>query len=152
MPQQLTQWGWSLVILATVVACSESWCDEGRQRIAMTELRETAVAAEKYFDAHGAYPATGPESPISHTALIAALVPKYLSRLPENDPWGQPYGWAASAEHYSLVSFGSDRLPDVTRVVGPHWRRPEKDLVLSDGQWSIYAEGGGCCWCCSECD
>ena len=78
---------------------------------AMGEMRSISTASESYAVDNNVYP--GPIEPIDVVATIAAdLQPIYIRVLPTVDPWGNPYLFWSDTQHYGVVSYGPDGIPD----------------------------------------
>jgi hypothetical protein len=120
-----------------------------RLRQASADLNSIAVALEAY--SRDQQPESRPPRPAARSSYPAAatihdlagmLVPKYLRRFPEVDPWGQSYVYIVTADraHYRLLSGGSDaRIETQSRQIETMPSRtgvsqdPGEDIILQDG-------------------
>lgn len=100
---------------STTPAQSRSLSQEDRQARAMQEIQVLAEALRAYRRDNGAYPVLEVDPAMAFDMVDVAelgevLVPDYLERIPAQDPWGNPYQYAATAEgdHILLLSVGSD--------------------------------------------
>ncbi len=111
-------------------------------RQAMTDIRALTEAVESYAreKADSSYP------PGDFASLGRFLVPKHLEAMPAKDPWGTPYGYAASADgqHYRIACAGADRKfePTSLQIVFSADGRPPKDKVNERLEDDIIAQDG----------
>ena len=105
------------------------YLQQARQRTAMTELRSISDAAEMYFAANGAYPAS-----------LEELEPRYMRRTPTQDPWGAAYSYELAGGEYTVTSYGADQAPGPAPP--PEWADEpyEVDIVMEMGAF-IQAPG-----------
>lgn len=122
-------------------------------RRAMGELRTVGIACESFAVDNNVYP--GPVAPVDAVARIAAdLEPVYIRVVPKLDPWGNPYRYWSDTQHFALVSYGPDGIPDYPYAAwsladwqGLHTGPTTefgKDLVFVTGafaQWPVIAQG-----------
>jgi len=88
---------------------------------AMEELRNVGQALEIYYVDNDTYAAGA-----DWTAMSATLQDEaYMSNVPPNDPWGNPYAFTGEAITYSLTSLGSDGAAGGAGYAA--------DIVYSDG-------------------
>lgn len=90
----------------------------------LAELRctQTVVAVERHRLAHGG---RLPET-------LAALVPTFLQRVPEDPYDGKPVRYQIRANGYSVYSVGTDRKDDGGRRFAPYPNTPEATSETSD--------------------
>jgi hypothetical protein len=80
-------------------------------RRAMGEMRSAGTAVESFAVDNNFYP--GPVQPIDTLARIETdLEPVYIRMLPILDPWGNPYRFWSDTQHYAIVSYGVDGIPE----------------------------------------
>jgi hypothetical protein len=80
-------------------------------RRAMADLRTMGTACESFAVDTNFYP--GPVEPMDVVARIeSSLEPIYIRVLPDLDPWGTPYRFWSDSQHYALVSYGPDGVPE----------------------------------------
>ena len=116
-------------------------------RRAMSEMRSAGTATESFAVDKDVYP--GPVEPIAVATRVAAdLEPIYIKTLPTVDPWGNPYLFWSDTQHYGIVSYGPDGVPEypyanwgLTEFTSLHTGptvRFGQDLLFVDGafvQW-----------------
>ncbi|MCP4661725.1 MAG: hypothetical protein GY856_40505 [bacterium] len=75
---------------------------------------------------------------ISHAAVTALLVPKYLDAVPENDHWGHAYQFALNVDLLGSKVVG-------VRSAGADGRFEGDDYVIGDFPYTEY--NGDIVWC-----
>lgn len=114
--------------------------DRGRQRRAMADMRTIGAAVEAYAVDHLHFPCGGS---VQAAALDEMLVPTYIHRLPNYDPWREAF-WvdlSANGSTYTVYSAGKDHA-----VNKSEWRRGPTtsygaDIVFSFGGFVQWPEG-----------
>lgn len=76
---------------------------------ARAELETIATALEAFRRERGFYVVSDNEG-----ALIDHLSPRYLTHVIRVDPWGQPYLYEGSRDHFTLRSLGPDGQPSTS--------------------------------------
>ena len=105
------------------------YLQQARQKTAMTEMRSLSDANEMYFGANGTY-----------VSSLEELQPRYMRRVPTQDPWGNPYVYELAGGEYTLISYGADEAPGP--AAPPDWTDEpyEVDIILEMGAF-IQAPG-----------
>jgi len=88
---------------------------------AQEELRNVGQALEMYFVDHDTYNAGADWAAMTTTIEADG----YMSNVPQNDPWANPYTFTGAATTYTLTSLGSDKAAGGTGYAA--------DIVYSDG-------------------
>src|SRR5262245_55138039 len=99
-------------IIATIaILALQGALDKSKQRGTMMDMRSMASAIEVYRMDTGLYPANG--LTINQLALI--LIPYETTVVRTQDHWNHAYRYTASADEYSIESFGKDGIdgPDI---------------------------------------
>ncbi|MGV8038548.1 MAG: type II secretion system protein [Thermoanaerobaculaceae bacterium] len=114
--------------------------DRGRQRRAMADLRTIGAAVEAYAVDNLSFP-RGATAEVAE--LEDELVPTYIHRIPDRDPWRQPF-WVDLSESGSSYTVYSG-AKDLT-VLKSGWRRGptttyDADIVFSFGGFVQWPEG-----------
>jgi hypothetical protein len=122
-----------------------------RQKLIMQELRRVGVAIECYAFDERLYP--GPSGGVTALDFLSAyLVPAYIGKLLTVDAWGSEYIYWSNGHHYAVVSYGSDRAPDVDydAVFLQDWAKAKKAICLGTNTDStgdiVWVDGNHCRW------
>jgi len=103
--------------------------DKARQRATMADMRSISRAVEAYLvDNH-----VVPDDAGGVATLAMVLVPYQISIVPQNDHWGNAYGFTSNSfDAYTLESFGKDGAPgaDITYNTRMDFAL---DIVVRDG-------------------
>jgi type II secretion system protein G len=122
-----------------------------KQKRTMADIRAIATAWEARATDMNKYSAAGAtfnfalgQTP-SFSAMILLLTPTYIKSLPQNDGWGDPYGFTMGAEPaqaYSIRSLGKDNKEEgSTYTVGKSTGTFDCDIVYSNGSFIQWPEG-----------
>ncbi len=111
---------------------------ESKHRVATAEIRLISLTISHYAADTDDWPGPTP-GVVRLSYLEKYFVPKYLEKLPGDDPWGNPYLFWSDSNSLLIVSFGSDGEPDVdyNDVVGHAAEEIEKTVChgpSGDGQ------------------
>jgi general secretion pathway protein G len=124
-------------ILAVVaVANLVSAVQRGRQKRTMADIRNVALAVEAYQTDYSIYPS------ISGTVedIKTYVEPTYLKSLPVNDGWNRPLAYVSNGTRYTVISYGSNFVPDPPYTPG-RTSRFWQDIVFDSGQFYQWPEG-----------
>ena len=117
-----------------------------RAKVARTQsdMRTIALAWEARNSEKGSYTAAGftfPGTPVTPTALEAALTPSYMKTVPKSDGWGYPFQFAAEGRVYAIRSPGRDGVYEGATYVPGEGEDPDCDIVYSNGNFVRYPAG-----------
>ena len=126
------RWFWITVILGVFVAIAVpnvlTAMQRSKQKRTMSDIRSLATALEGYATDHQEYPKS-----------VAAVKPKYIKAVPQNDGWGRPFRvWLGKTE-YMIWSPGKDGQRD-GKWIGATTTL-ESDIVYANGSFTNYPEG-----------
>ena len=115
--------------------------NKARQRQSIADIREMAMAWERYAIDHDTYQVSAayqfPSGPVSFEDLEAALVPAHARKIYPLDGWGNPYDLAFDGTSYAIRCRGRDGKIDDS-YESPDLNDIDTDLVFSQGQFVIY--------------
>lgn len=122
-----------------------------RQKLVMSEQRRFGLAIECYAMDEHIY--AGPSKGIEPLASLKSLLsPIYIETILTTDVWGSEYRYWSDGGHYAIISYGSDRSPDVdydTLLLLP-WDQAQSAICTgrsSDPAVDIvFADGNHCRW------
>ena len=104
-----------------------------RQKKTLADIRTIAVSITIYNNDTGNYPVMADGT--------AADIEPLIGIIPTTDGWGQSFRYScANGTEYTLVSYGSNKAPDLPYVYGPIERYWD-DIVVIDSQWVQWPEG-----------
>ena len=122
-----------------------------KQKRTMADIRAIATAWEARATDMNAYSAAGATfnigswAPVSFNGMIGLLTPTYIKSLPQNDGWGDAYGFAmrgTPAQEYVIRSLGKDAIQEsTTYTVGKTTGSFDCDIVYSNGSFIQWPEG-----------
>jgi type II secretory pathway pseudopilin PulG len=113
-----------------------------RQKRTMADMRTVAVAAESFAVDNNVYPRAE-----SMDELKPLLMPKYTTKLPVYDGWGNELRYRCKDEGctgYAITSSGGDKMFEhVTAGEYPGGATTsfDSDIIFSDGKFVQYPEG-----------
>lgn len=126
--------------------------DRAKQKKTITDIRSIATAWEQRAADLQGYNAAGqaftfPEEDVSYGELTAALTPTYLRNLPQQDGWGNNFGFgmdvpfngSGKASDYGIRSGGRDGRFDGSYTVGGTTSF-DCDIVYSNSAFIVYPE------------
>ncbi len=103
-----------LVALILVRAIARA-TEEARVSRAEAEIAILKRALDRYYLDNGAYPTALEQlynpPPLTATGAQFKAVRRYVSDLPEHDPWGNRFYYESDGKMYVLKSFGADGVP-----------------------------------------
>lgn len=110
----------------------------GRQKRTMADMRTVATTIGEYMADMNYYPM----SLTDVDQLTEHVVPHYIKKVPTLDGWSTEYYLASDAEgeHYTLASYGKDRVDSGGWGSGESTSFDE-DIVHSDGTFIDWPEG-----------
>lgn len=115
--------------------------DKAKQRQTIADIREMAMAWERYHIDHNTYAVSAayvfPDEPVAYVDLLAAMVPNYSKTLHQFDGWGNSYEFALDGDRYSIRSKGKDGVAD-DDYENPDPRDYDTDIVFSSGSFVVY--------------
>ncbi len=146
-----------LCLAALLMPTARPALDRLKQVKALAECRRVGDAMLAWTILHGGSPtpsiendeiSTLPYTPIDVRDLRDLLVPEYLSRIPENDPWGNPYFFALDTDDplgpdvAFCWSGGSDGgFPEARYSIGPvPAAELSSDILWADGEFLHWPE------------
>ena len=121
-----------------------------KQKRTMADIRAIATAWEARATDMNAYSAAGatftiPATGTTFPSMIGLLTPTYIKSLPQNDGWGDAYGFAmkgSPAQEYVIRSLGKDNtVQTTTYTVGTATGNFDCDIVYSNGSFIQWPEG-----------
>lgn len=110
--------------------------NRSRQKRTMADLRTLAEGVEMYQQDLMFFP----RYEWTTTDTLQEVVALYLQRTIVEDGWSRPFWYTSNGEHYTLLSYGSNGMPDAFAGFGATVRF-EDDIVYSDGAFSRWPEG-----------
>ena len=130
-----------IVVVSLAAVVIPSYLNAVQRSIVRRTLGDVHVlgsALEAYRVKYGAYPAHSGRQPAQVCSV--ALVPEFLSRLPDRDVWAFPYYVVVAPDHYEVWSFGADGVPGPNLRDGPtdDWN---SDILFSDGHFRRFPRG-----------
>src|SRR4051794_36911155 len=116
-----------------------------KQKRTMADIRTIATAWEARATDQNSYAAAGyswPATDVTYTELSSRLAPTYVKTLPQNDGWGNAYGYANSTDGqvYGIRSKGKDNSYTNSQPPGPTTTF-DSDIVYSNGAFVGFPEG-----------
>ncbi|HWS72317.1 MAG TPA: prepilin-type N-terminal cleavage/methylation domain-containing protein [Thermoanaerobaculia bacterium] len=116
-----------------------------KQKRTMADIRTIATAWEARATDQNSYAAAGyswPATAVDYPTLSSRLAPTYIKTLPQNDGWGNPYGFAndTPGQVYGIRSGGKDGSFTNTQAIGPTTTF-DSDIVYSNGSFMCFPEG-----------
>ncbi len=108
-----------------------------KQSRTMQDMRTIAQAVQTYATDTSAFPVTGRTS---SSTVAPFLRPTYVEVVPATDGWSHPIQFEANARHYTVISFGANRIEDTPYVYGAT-QESRLDIVLIDGTFVQWPEG-----------
>jgi len=122
-----------------------------KQKRTMADMRTMATAWEARATDVNRYNAAGVTFPTTNATidnLTTFLSPTYVKTFPRKDGWGtnwglgvdQPWGNAAPAQVYAIISYGKDAASQ-SAAVGGATTNFDCDIVYSNGTFLQYPEG-----------
>ncbi len=121
-----------------------------KQKRTMADIRAIATAWEARATDMNAYSAAGalfsmPTTATSFPGMIGLLTPTYIKSLPQNDGWGDAYGFkmdGTPAQVYAIRSLGKDNVAETGNyTVGKSTGTFDCDIVYSNGSFIQWPEG-----------
>ncbi len=112
--------------------------DRGKQKRTMADLRSIGTAVEAYAVDTNFYPTAA-----NATALVGAVEPTYIKKMPATDGWNTPvvYQPATTAgAGYTLRSYGKGAAAEGSPI-GGKTTDFTKDIIFVDGQFTQWPEG-----------
>jgi general secretion pathway protein G len=107
-----------------------------RQKRTMADIRALGEAIEMYQLDHHSYPDYSNVTAENLGNALKVYVQAYNSR----DGWNQPFRYDSDGEHYTVLSYGSDRSAGPNTGLGPT-NNMKADIVFSDGVFVQWPEG-----------
>ena len=122
-----------------------------KQKRTMADMRTMATAWEARATDVNRYNAAGVTFPTTNATidnLTTFLSPTYVKTFPQKDGWGtnwglgvdQPWGNAAPAQVYAIISYGKDAASQ-SAAVGGATTNFDCDIIYSNGTFLQYPEG-----------
>lgn len=123
-----------------------------KQKRSMADIRSIATAWEARATDNNNYNAAGTSaSQISFSSgsqsygtMVGLLTPTYIKSLPQNDGWGNAYGYVnvSSGQAYGIRSLGKDGKKETdTYTAGTQTKVFDCDIVYSMGSFVQWPEG-----------
>lgn len=121
-----------------------------KQKRSMADIRSIATAWEARATDMNNYGAAGSQSTITwandltYASMVGRLSPTYIKTLPQNDGWGDPYGYinTSGVQGYAIRSLGKDNAADSdTYTAGTQTKKFDNDIVYSMGSFVQWPEG-----------
>jgi general secretion pathway protein G len=107
-----------------------------RQKRTMADIRALGEAIEMYQTDHQFYPNYSNVTAENLGNALKIYVRAYNSR----DGWNQPFHYDSDGEHYTVLSYGSDRSPGPNTGLGTTTSL-KADIVFSNGVFVQWPEG-----------
>jgi type II secretion system protein G len=107
-----------------------------RQKRSMASLRAVSEGIEMYQQDWSFFP-DYQDVPVSDLATDIEL---YVKPFDPKDGWNRTMRYSAQGDHYTLVSYGRDAVPDAAASLGTteHF---DCDIIFSDGVFVQWPEG-----------
>jgi hypothetical protein len=122
-----------------------------RQELVGNELGRVGHAIECYALDEHSYP--GPSSGLrTFEYLTSFLSPTYVSTLLVTDVWGNEYLYWSDGVNYALISYGSDRAPDLdySAALGERWEVAREEICKGESHDTasdiVFVNGNHCSW------
>ena len=122
-----------------------------KQKRSMADIRSIATAWEARATDMNNYGAAGGQSTVDFSSgtvqygsMVSRLTPTYIKSLPQNDGWGDPYGYVntSGVQGYAIRSLGKDNTADsTTYTAGKQTNKFDCDIVYSMGSFVQWPEG-----------
>jgi general secretion pathway protein G len=121
-----------------------------KQKRSMADIRSIATAWEARATDMNNYGAAGGQSTVTwandltYASMVGRLTPTYIKSLPQNDGWGDPYGYinTSGIQGYAIRSLGKDNKADSTTYTsGTQTNKFDCDIVYSLGSFVQWPEG-----------
>jgi general secretion pathway protein G len=123
-----------------------------KQKRSMADIRSIATAWEARATDMNNYGSAGSQSQVSwdsdqnmnYATMVGMLSPTYIKSLPQNDGWGDPYGYitASNSQEYAIRSLGKDNVADSASYnSGTQTKKFDCDIVYSMGSFVQWPEG-----------
>lgn len=115
-----------------------------KQKRTMADMRSIATAWEaratdvNQYTAAGAVTFPADDMPIG--TLASNLQPTYIKKMPQTDGWGSVYDAQATANAYSIESYGRDKTNQTTDD-GGGMSDFNADIIFQNGSFVQYPEG-----------
>jgi general secretion pathway protein G len=107
-----------------------------RQKRTMADIRALGESIEMYQIDHYYYP--------DYTGVTAEnlgnVLRIYVKNYNTTDGWNRPFWYGSNGEHYTVVSYGSDRTADPSTPLG-ETTSLKADILFSDGVFVQWPEG-----------
>ncbi len=115
-----------------------------RQRRTMGDMKTIANAIAQYLQDNSIVPrggSVGTTVTTPNTSLNSALIPTYITAIPDRDGWGNPFRYIVSArDSYTLESRGRDGINNMNATRNDqNW---DHDLMLSNGIFIASPDSG----------
>jgi len=123
-----------------------------KQKRTMADIRSIATAWEARATDMNNYGSAGGQSVLDwdggtdkpYASMVILVTPTYIKSLPQNDGWGDPYGYitASNNQVYGIRSLGKDNVADgSTYTAGTQTKKFDCDVVYSMGSFVQWPEG-----------
>ena len=123
-----------------------------KQKRTMADIRSIATAWEARATDMNNYGAAGGQSTLDwdggnnmpYTSMVLLVTPTYIKSLPQNDGWGDAYGYitASNNQVYGIRSLGKDNAADSSSyIAGTQTKKFDCDVVYSMGSFVQWPEG-----------
>jgi type II secretion system protein G len=112
----------------------------GKQKRTMGDMRTIATADESYSIDNNQY-VVGAATTVASVATL--LEPTYVKKIPRNDGWGSAVQYDASAQEYTIQSFGKDKATGGGGTPAPNGGTTDfaNDIIFSTGSFVQFPEG-----------
>jgi type II secretory pathway pseudopilin PulG len=145
-PKDMT-WGLALIagaLIATVVAAIVvpnflNALNRGKQKRAMSDLREIGIAMDEYYENYKSYP-VGTSTRLS--GIQAEFARAHIYNLPLQDRWGGDFLYYSDGNSsYTIISTGKDHKLDGPNIYPSLIVEFNNDIVFSNGSFVTLPEG-----------
>ena len=103
------------ILVAILVPNYQMAMNRARQKRAMAEMHGLATAITSYTTDTGMVPPAGATWTNSDSAIpVSAIVPYYIIKLPNPDPWSHKYQYSTSTDnqYFGIRCLGLEGIPD----------------------------------------
>ena len=118
--------------------------NRGRQKRSMADIRTIGTGIEAYAVDHSSYPVQSAGVLSDAAAVVVALEPTYIKRVPRNDGWNFNFRAVSALTGYSVGAAARDKTFD-SDTLQPGYSGTTSDMdcdiIYSNGSFTVFPEG-----------